>query len=125
MRPGIRSKRALGALLLVLVAGSVLVWSARFTGATGFESPTRSAVESLLADSLGLPAHVGAVGFDVFSFAMLLEEVEVQVGSWRLVAPRIRVRPDWIALLGAAFCRLEQALVTACRAGKGAFLVAK
>jgi hypothetical protein len=100
LRSGIRSKRALGALLLVVVAGSLLVWSARFTGAAGFESPTRSAVESLLADSLGLPAQVGAVGFDVFSLAMLVEEVEVQVGSWRLVAPRIWVRPDWTALMG-------------------------
>jgi hypothetical protein len=82
------------------LAGSVLVWSARFTGARGFESPTSSAIESLLSDSLGLPARVGVVGFDVFSFAMLIEEVEVQVGSWRLTAPRIRVRPDWIALMG-------------------------
>jgi hypothetical protein len=89
----------MGALFLVLVAGSLLVWSARFTGPRGFEPPTRSAVEALLAETLGLPIELGVVGLDVLSLAMRVDEVEVRVGSWRLSAPSVRVRPDWVALL--------------------------
>lgn len=82
------------------MAGGVLVLSARFTGAARFEPPTRTAVEALLGDSLGLPVRVGVVGFDFLSLALLVEELEVEIGSWQLRVPRIRIRPDGIALMG-------------------------
>lgn len=99
MRPGFRSKRAWGALLLVVVAGSVLVLSARLSGGRRFEPPTQAAVESLLTETLGLPLRVGAVGFDLWSLALALEDVQIQIASWQLAASRIRLRPDWKALV--------------------------
>lgn len=100
MRLGVRSKRGLGALLLVLMAGGLLVFSAGLSGASRFEPPTAAAFESLLGDALGLPAQVGAVSFDLLRLAVIVEDVDVQLGSWRLRAARVHIRPDWMAAMG-------------------------
>ncbi len=86
--------------MLVVTAGSLLVLSARLTGAARFQPPTAKAVESLLAEALGLPAEVGGVGFDALRLAVRVDDLEVRVGSWRLRAPRVHVRPDWRAAMG-------------------------
>jgi hypothetical protein len=96
-----RSRRALGALPPVILAGSLLVLSARASGPARFEPPTHAGVESYLSESLGLEVEVGLARFDPWCLGLALSEVRLAIGSWRIEIPRLVLRPEWAALLRA------------------------
>ncbi|MEN8185111.1 MAG: hypothetical protein ABFS46_21520, partial [Myxococcota bacterium] len=73
--------------------------SARLSGASRFEPPTQAGMEALLTETLGLPVQVGLVRFDLLALGLVVDEAQVEIGSWQLDVPRLLVRPHWMALL--------------------------